>query len=68
MLNIALPKGRLGDQVYSMLRDAGYDCPAYEDKNRELVLESPEKGVRYLLVSPATWRFMWSTTQRMWEL
>ena len=27
MLNIALPKGRLGDQVYSMLRDAGYDCP-----------------------------------------
>ena len=53
MLNIALPKGRLGDQVYSMLRDAGYDCPAYEDKNRELVLESPEKGVRYLLVKPS---------------
>ena len=53
MLNIALPKGRLGEQVYSMLRDAGYDCPAYEDKNRELVLESPEKGVRYLLVKPS---------------
>ena len=53
MLNIALPKGRLGDQVYSMLRDAGYDCPAYEDKNRELVLESLEKGVRYLLVKPS---------------
>ena len=53
MLNIALPKGRLGDQGYSMLRDAGYDCPAYEDKNRELVLESPEKGVRYLLVKPS---------------
>lgn len=53
MLNIALPKGRLGDQVYSMLRDAGYDCPAYEDKNRELVLESPEKDVRYLLVKPS---------------
>lgn len=53
MLNIALPKGRLGDQVYSMLRDAGYDCPAYENKNRELVLESPEKGVRYLLVKPS---------------
>ena len=53
MLNIARPKGRLGDQVYSRLRDAGYDCPAYEDKNRELVLESPEKGVRYLLVKPS---------------
>ena len=53
MLNIALPKGRLGDQVYGMLRDAGYDCPAYEEKNRLLVLESPEKGVRYLLVKPS---------------
>lgn len=53
MLNIALPKGRLGDQVYGMLRDAGYDSPAYEDKNRLLVLESPEKGVRYLLVKPS---------------
>lgn len=53
MLNIALPKGRLGDQVYEMLRDAGYDCPDYEGKDRLLVLESPEKGVRYLLVKPS---------------
>lgn len=53
MLNIALPKGRLGDQVYGMLKDAGYDCPAYEEKDRLLVLESPEKGVRYLLVKPS---------------
>ena len=27
MLNIALPKGRLGDSVYAMLRAAGYGCP-----------------------------------------
>ncbi len=53
MLNIALPKGRLGDQVYGMLRDAGYDCRAYEEKNRSLVFENPEKGVRYLLVKPS---------------
>ncbi len=53
MLNIALPKGRLGDQVYHMLRDAGYDCQAYEEKDRLLVLENPEKGVRYLLVKPS---------------
>lgn len=53
MLNIALPKGRLGDQVYGILKDAGYDCPAYEEKDRLLVLESPEKGVRYLLVKPS---------------
>lgn len=53
MLNIALPKGRLGDQVYEMLNDAGYTCPAYNDKNRELVIESQEAGIRYLLVKPS---------------
>lgn len=53
MLTIALPKGRLGDKVYDMLASAGYDCPGYYDKNRKLVFESPENGVRYLLVKPS---------------
>ncbi|MFR4019005.1 MAG: ATP phosphoribosyltransferase, partial [Clostridia bacterium] len=53
MLNIALPKGRLGDQVYDMLASAGYDCPGYYEQNRKLVFESPEKNVRYLLVKPS---------------
>ena len=43
MLNIALPKGRLGDQVYDMLASIGYDCPGYYEQNRKLVFESPEK-------------------------
>lgn len=53
MLNIALPKGRLGDQVYDMLAAIGFDCPGYYEQNRKLVFESPEKGVRYLLVKPS---------------
>jgi ATP phosphoribosyltransferase len=53
MLNIALPKGRLGEQVYRMLEKAGYECPDYLDKNRKLIIENPEKGVRYLLVKPS---------------
>ena len=53
MLNIALPKGRLGDQVYGMLNDSGYACPAYNDKDRELIIESEEAGIRYLLVKPS---------------
>ena len=53
MLNIALPKGRLGDQVYDMLASIGFDCPGYYEKNRKLVFESPEKNVRYLLVKPS---------------
>ena len=53
MLNIALPKGRLGDKVYDMLAYIGYDCPGYYEQNRKLVFESPEKNVRYLLVKPS---------------
>lgn len=53
MLTIALPKGRLGDQVYDILSKGGYDCPEYLDKNRKLVVESCEKKVRYLLVKPS---------------
>lgn len=53
MLNIALPKGRLGDQVYQMLENAGYGCEGYREKNRKLILENPERGIRYLLVKPS---------------
>lgn len=53
MLNIALPKGRLGDKVYDVLASIGYDCPGYYDESRKLVFESPEKNVRYLLVKPS---------------
>lgn len=53
MLNIALPKGRLGDKVYKLFAKAGYDCPDIESDNRKLVFESQENGVRYMLVKPS---------------
>ena len=53
MLTIALPKGRLGDQVYRTLEKAGYECPAYNDNNRKLVLENKDRNVRYILVKPS---------------
>ena len=53
MLNIALPKGRLGDQVYGMFSSIGYECAAIYEDNRKLVFESPENDVRYLLVKPS---------------
>lgn len=52
-LTIALPKGRLGDQVYDILSKGGYDCKAYDEKNRKLVVENEEKNVRYILVKPS---------------
>ena len=53
MLNIALPKGRLGDQVYRLFSGIGYECSALLDDNRKLVFENPERRVRYLLVKPS---------------
>lgn len=53
MLNIALPKGRLGDKVYAMMKAAGFECPAIEDPGRKLVFENPDKGVRYFWVKPS---------------
>lgn len=53
MLNIALPKGRLGDKVYELFASIGYDCSEIYSDNRKLVFENPENGVRYLLVKPS---------------
>ena len=49
MINIALPKGRLGDSVYCSLARIGYECPEMLTDSRKLVFENSEKGVRYIL-------------------
>jgi len=53
MLNVALPKGRLGDKVYAMFERAGFECPAIRDPGRKLIFENAEKGVRYFWVKPS---------------
>ena len=53
MLNIALPKGRLGDRVYAMFAAAGFECPDILEENRKLVFENPAKRVRYFWVKPS---------------
>ncbi len=53
MLNIALPKGRLGDKVYALFSQIGYDCRDMEEQNRKLVFENSERDLRYLLVKPS---------------
>ena len=52
MISIALPKGRLGDQVYSLLDRAGFGTGDYDSGSRKLVFENPARGVRYFLVKP----------------
>jgi ATP phosphoribosyltransferase len=53
MLNVALPKGRLGEKVYAMFEKAGFECPSIRENNRKLNFENPEAGVRYFWVKPS---------------
>ena len=53
MLNVALPKGRLGEKVYAMFEAAGYECPSIKENNRKLIFENKERGVRYFWVKPS---------------
>ena len=53
MINVALPKGRLGEKVYGMFAAAGYECPALLESSRKLIFENPEAGVRYFWVKPS---------------
>ncbi len=53
MINVALPKGRLGEKVYAMFEKAGYACPSIKENNRKLIFENEETGVRYFWVKPS---------------
>ncbi len=53
MLNVALPKGRLGEKVYAMFEAAGFECPSIKENNRKLIFENEERGVRYFWVKPS---------------
>ena len=53
MLNVALPKGRLGEKVYAMFEAAGFECPSIKENNRKLIFENEEVGVRYFWVKPS---------------
>ncbi len=52
-INVALPKGRLGEKVYDIFEKAGFPCPSIKENNRKLTFENPEKGIRYFWVKPS---------------
>ena len=53
MLNVGLPKGRLGEKVYKMFEQAGFPCPSILENSRKLIFENEEAGVRYFWVKPS---------------
>ena len=53
ILNVALPKGRLGEKVYDMFEKAGFPCPSIKENSRKLIFENGEVGVRFFWVKPS---------------
>lgn len=52
-INIALPKGRLGDKVYDIFDSLGYGCPSIREQNRKLIFEDSVNMVRYFWSKPS---------------
>lgn len=53
MIRVALPKGRMGDKVYSVFEKIGYGSSGYGGDNRKLVFESDNGGASFILVKPS---------------
>lgn len=53
MINVALPKGRLGEKVYAMFERAGYECPELLEPNRKLIFTNEQKGISFFWVKPS---------------
>ena len=52
-IDVALPKGRLGENVYKIFEEAGYSCPSILETNRKLIFENEENRIRYFWVKPS---------------
>lgn len=53
MINIALPKGRLGEKVYAILSKIGYKCDEYSADSRKLIFSDEKGEVSYFWVKPS---------------
>ena len=52
-INIALPKGRLGNKIYELFEKSGYACAEIKEDNRKLVFENKRKKIRFFWVKPS---------------
>lgn len=52
-INIALPKGRLGEKVQEMLSLSGFTFPEIKKNDRRLIFESTDGLLRYFWVKPS---------------
>jgi ATP phosphoribosyltransferase len=51
-LTIAMPKGRIFEEAYQMLIEAGFNLPEEVEMTRKLMIEIPEEKIRFILAKP----------------
>ena len=51
-LTIAMPKGRIFEEAYELLIQAGYELPTEMELSRKLLIEIPEEKIRFILAKP----------------
>ena len=51
-LTIAMPKGRIFEEAYEMLLQAGFNLPEEVEMSRKLMIEIPEEKIRFILAKP----------------
>ena len=52
-VNIALPKGRLGDIAVELFESIGVDCKEIKSSSRKLIFTDEDKMVKFFLVKPS---------------
>lgn len=52
-INIALPKGRLGEKAYAIFEKLGCGCPGILETGRRLIFENAGNRVRYFWAKPS---------------
>lgn len=52
-VNIALPKGRLGEKIYGIFAENGLDCPSILEPGRKLIFENTDKKLRFFWAKPS---------------
>lgn len=52
-INVALPKGRLGEKAYGIFEKMGFGCPGILEDNRKLIFENNENKIRFFWAKPS---------------
>ena len=53
LITVALPKGRLGNEVYEILKKSGYEMNDAESDSRKLIFEDEKNCVRFFWAKPS---------------